>query len=76
VPRLGIVLAAQADQVPMESVAENLRAVHPKRLRPALNLGRLVIRHAKAEHRHTALAETQLAGTVTPQKLQLAVPES
>ncbi len=53
-PRLGIVLAAQADQVPMESVAENLRAVHPKRLRPALNLSRLIIRHTKAEHRHTA----------------------
>lgn len=53
-PRLGIVLAAQADQVPMESVAENLRAVHPKRLRPTLNLSRLIIRHTKAEHRHTA----------------------
>jgi hypothetical protein len=52
-PCLGVVLAAQANQVPMESVAENLRAVHPKRLRPALDLGRLVIRNTKAEHRHT-----------------------
>lgn len=52
-PRLGVVLAAQADQMPMQSVAENFRTVHPKRLSPALNLGCLVIRHAKAEHRHT-----------------------
>ena len=38
----------------MESVAKNLRAIYPKRLRPALNLSGLVIRHAKAKHRHTA----------------------
>jgi hypothetical protein len=53
-PRLRVVLAAQADQMPMESVAENLRTVHSECLGPPLNLGCLVIRHAKTEHRHTA----------------------
>jgi hypothetical protein len=53
-PCLGIMLAAQIDEMPMEGVAKDLRAIHPKRLRPALNLSGLGIRHAKAKHRHTA----------------------
>jgi hypothetical protein len=61
-PRLGIVLAAQTDQVPMESVTEDLRTVDPKRLRPALDLRRLIIRHAEAEHRHTIRIASMTGG--------------
>ncbi len=52
-PSLNIVLAAQAHQVPMKSVAENLRALHPERFRPALNRSSLGIGNTKTKHRHT-----------------------
>jgi hypothetical protein len=36
-------LSAQADEMSVKCVAKNLRAIYPKRLRPALDLGSLVI---------------------------------
>jgi hypothetical protein len=52
-PSLNIVLTAQAHQVPMKSIAENLRALHPERFRPTLNLSGFGIRNTKTKHRHT-----------------------
>jgi hypothetical protein len=52
-PSLGVVLATQAHQVPMKSIAEDLRALHPERFRPALNLCSFGIRDTKTKHRHT-----------------------
>jgi hypothetical protein len=52
-PSLDVVLAAQAHQVPMKRITKDLRALHPERLRPALNLSSLDLRDTKTEHRHT-----------------------
>jgi len=52
-PSLDVVLAAQTHKVPVKRVAEDLRALHSERFRPALNLSSLDLRDTKAKHRHT-----------------------
>ncbi len=52
-PCVGIVLATESDEVTVECVAQELRAVDTKRVGPALHLGRLVVWHPEAQHRHT-----------------------
>ncbi len=64
-PSLDIVFSTQAHQMPMKSVAQDLRALHPQRLRPALNLCSFSIRHTKTKHRHTGKDTTYDAPFVT-----------
>jgi hypothetical protein len=54
-PSLDVVLSTQAHQVPMKSVAQDLRALHPQRFRPTLNLCSFSIRDTKTKHRHTRM---------------------
>ncbi len=42
-PCLAIVLTTQTDEMSMKGIAKDLRAIDPERLRPALNLGSLII---------------------------------
>jgi hypothetical protein len=52
-PRLDIMLATQAYEVSMKSVAKDLRALHPQSLGPPLDLSSLDLRDTKTKHCHT-----------------------
>ena len=53
VPCLGVVLARQPHQVPVEGISEELGAVHAQLLRPSLGLRGFALADPKTDHRHT-----------------------
>ena len=54
----GVMLAAERDQVTMQRITQELRAIHSERLGPPLDLRRFVVGHTEAQHCHTRYPST------------------